>query len=194
MPQLPLTGPFAVIDVETTGFSPQRNRIVEIAIVHVSAQGTVENVWSTLINPDQSTGPSHIHGITNSDVSNAPRFKDVLHDIDKRLAGTTAVAHNADFDLGFLAAEFHRAGAVVPDWPSLCTMELTKRSYPGQSAALSAICKSLNIETGEAHTATADALAAARLLSFYIRGDPEDSPQQPSYRGTVAEGVAEHDR
>lgn len=168
VPKEAYTGPYAVIDVETTGFSPQRDRMVEIAIVSVSEQGTIGDVWSALINPERSTGPRHIHGITDSDVSNAPRFNDILHDIEQRLAGRTVVAHNADFDLGFLRAEFHRAGAVVPAWQTLCTMELTKRSYPAQSAALSAICKRLNIETGKAHTASADAMAAAQLLSFFI--------------------------
>ncbi|MBT2534506.1 DEAD/DEAH box helicase [Arthrobacter sp. ISL-48] len=179
--ELPRKGPYAVIDVETTGFSPQRDRIVEIAIVHVSAEGTVDDVWSTLINPDQSTGPSHIHGITNTDVRNAPRFKDVLPEIDKQLAGATVVAHNVDFDLGFLASEFRRAGAITHDWPSLCTMQLTKRFHPGQSASLSEICMRLNIEVGEAHTAAADALAAARLLSFYIGKRSENSTQRPSH-------------
>jgi ATP-dependent Lhr-like helicase len=169
--ELRIKGPFAVIDVETTGFSPQQDRIVEIAIVHVNAEGAVEDAWSSLINPDQSTGPTHIHGITNRNVSNAPRFQDVLPEINQRLAGSTVVAHNADFDLGFLTAEFGRAGAVIPEWPRLCTMELSKRSYPGQSAALSAVCKRINVEIGDAHTAAADALAAARLLSFFISSD-----------------------
>ncbi|WP_426765030.1 DEAD/DEAH box helicase [Pseudarthrobacter sp. 1G09] len=164
-------GPYAVIDVETTGFSPERDRIVEIAIVRVSAEGIIDDVWSTLINPDRATGPRHIHGITNADVRNAPRFEDVLAEIDRRLAGATVVAHNVDFDLGFLASEFKRAGATHHNWPSLCTMQLAKRFFPGESASLSGICKRLNIEIGDAHTASADALAAARLLSFYINGD-----------------------
>jgi DNA polymerase III epsilon subunit family exonuclease len=179
-PELPGSGPYAVIDVETTGFSPQRDRIVEIAIVLVSAQGTVDEVWSTLINPDQSTGPSHIHGITNTDVRNAPRFKDVLPEIDRQLAGATVVAHNVDFDLGFLASEFRRAGATNHEWPSMCTMQLTKRYFPGESASLAGICKRLNIEIGEAHTATADALAAARLLSIYITRNQQYSVPTPT--------------
>ncbi|MEW1808361.1 DEAD/DEAH box helicase [Pseudarthrobacter sp. NPDC080039] len=162
-------GPYAVIDIETTGFSSRQDRIVEIAIVHVSEHGTVHDVWSTLINPDRSTGPSHIHRITNNAVKDAPRFKDVLPAVQQQLAGRTLVAHNADFDLGFLRSEFQRAGATVPDWPSTCTMQLTKRYYPGEKASLAEICKRLNIETGEAHTAAADALAAARLLSTYIK-------------------------
>ncbi|MEZ2388210.1 DEAD/DEAH box helicase [bacterium RCC_150] len=169
MLDLAQAGPYAVIDVETTGFSSQRDRIVEIAIVHVSEQGTVHDVWSTIINPEQSTGPSHIHGITNNNVRNAPLFREVIPQIQQQLVGTTLVAHNADFDLSFLKAEFKRAGATVPDWPSLCTMQLTKRYHPGHSASLADICERLDIETGKAHTAAADALAAARLLSTYIK-------------------------
>lgn len=176
------TGSYAVIDVETTGFSPQRDRIVEIAIVQVSEQGKVQDVWSTLINPDQPTGPSHIHGITDNDVRNAPRFKDVLPVIVQQLADTTVVAHNADFDLGFLRSEFHRAGTAAPDWPSLCTMQLSKRYFPGQRASLADICKRLDIESGEAHTAAADAVAAARLLSKYIESEMQhDAGAQGQY-------------
>ncbi|UYB36357.1 exonuclease domain-containing protein [Arthrobacter koreensis] len=169
--KLARTGPYAVIDVETTGFSPRRDRIVEIAIVHVSEQGTVHDVWSTLINPEQATGPSHIHGITNTDVRTAPRFEDVLPAIQRQLAGRTIVAHNATFDLGFLNSEFQRAGATVPVGPSLCTMQLTRRYFPGQSAVLSDVCKRLDIKTGEAHTAASDALAAARILSLYVMAE-----------------------
>jgi DNA polymerase III epsilon subunit family exonuclease len=166
---------------------------VEIAIVHVSEQGTVHNVWSTLINPDQSTGPSHIHGITDNDVRNAPRFKDVRHQIHKLLAGRTIVAHNADFDLGFLASEFRRAGGAPPGCPSLCTRQLTKRYYPGQSASLADTCKRLDIKTGEAHTAAADALAAAHILSYFIGRESEVAARRLPPVSATAD-ITEHRR
>ncbi|WP_437774002.1 3'-5' exonuclease [Arthrobacter sp. KNU40] len=116
-------------------------------------------------------GPATSTASPTTTSATPPRFKDVLPDIVQQLAGTTVVAHNADFDLGFLRSEFHRAGTALPDWPSLCTMQLSKRYFPGQRASLADICKRLDIEIGEAHTAAADAVAAARLLSKYIESE-----------------------
>ncbi|MFF1880780.1 DEAD/DEAH box helicase [Pseudarthrobacter sp. NPDC058196] len=175
MIELADAGPYAVIDVETTGFSPQRDRIVEIAIVHLNEQGIIQDAWSTLVDPQQATGPSHVHGITNHDVRNAPRFADILPRLQQQLAGRTVVAHNASFDLGFLRTEFQRAGVTMPNWPLVCTMQLTRSYHPGESASLADACKRLDIETGKAHTAAADALAAANLLSSYIGRDPNVS-------------------
>nr|WP_240974615.1 DEAD/DEAH box helicase [Arthrobacter sp. SF27] len=162
------TAPFAVVDVETTGFSAQKNRIVEIAIVRLDAAGVIDSTWSTLINPDQSTGPVHIHGIHPDDVVSAPRFADVLDEIAQQLAGAVVVAHNAAFDISFLTSEFERAGVQAPSWPTLCTMQLSKQFDPGQPATLAEICKRLNIEAGEAHTALADATATAQVLMAYL--------------------------
>ncbi|MEJ1115492.1 DEAD/DEAH box helicase [Paenarthrobacter sp. CCNWLW172] len=186
-------GPYAVIDVETTGFSPQRDRIVEIAIVHVDEQGIVQDTWSTLVDPEQAPGPSHVHGISDHDVRNAPRFIDVLPHIQQKLAGRTVVAHNAAFDLGFLRSEFQRAGEMIPHWPLLCTMQLTKSYYPGESASLADTCKRLSVEAGKAHTAAADALAAAGVLSSYIAKDINVSARPTPTMSSSAD-IPEHRR
>ncbi len=64
---------FAVIDLETTGLFPQKHdRIVEVAIVHVSPEGIVEGVWETLVNPMRDMGAQRIHGISAAAVARAP--------------------------------------------------------------------------------------------------------------------------
>lgn len=166
------TVPFAVVDVETTGFSAQRERIVEIAIVRLDATGVI-STWSTLINPDRPTGPVHIHGIRPSDVVSAPRFAEVLDEIAQQLAGAVVVAHNASFDISFLNNEFARAGVQAPSWPTLCTMQLSKKSHPNHPATLAETCRRLNIEAGEAHTALGDATATAQVLMAYVERSNE---------------------
>ncbi|WP_297006582.1 exonuclease domain-containing protein, partial [uncultured Corynebacterium sp.] len=54
--------PFAVVDVETTGFT-NRDRVLEVAVVHADADGTVTGTWSTLVNPERDIPNSRIHGI-----------------------------------------------------------------------------------------------------------------------------------
>ncbi|MGN7250956.1 3'-5' exonuclease, partial [Arthrobacter sp. SAFR-014] len=116
-------GPFAVVDVETTGFSPaQGDRVIEIAVARVDRHGRIEDEYSTLLNPEgRDTGALFIHGISNDAVRNAPFFHEVIGDILARLEGTVVVAHNAVFEERFLTSELQRAGVSAPLFPALCT-------------------------------------------------------------------------
>src|SRR3954447_9618292 len=75
---------FAVIDVETTGLSPEQNRILEIAVVTTDPRGRVLDEWATRLNPQGPVGASHIHGITDADVAHAPLFTDVVTELNQR--------------------------------------------------------------------------------------------------------------
>jgi hypothetical protein len=118
-PPPPRPASIAVIDVETTGFSPRHgDRIVELAIVVIHAHGPVLREFVTLLNPERDIGPTHIHGLTASDVRHAPRFADIAGLVTETLAGCTAIAgHNIAFDHRFLKAEFERLGHAFPDIP-----------------------------------------------------------------------------
>jgi DNA polymerase-3 subunit epsilon len=72
-----MAGPgFAVIDFETTGlFAGGHDRVVEVAVVHVDAQGAIEGRWETLVNPGRDLGPQRIHQIRASDIVDAPPFE-----------------------------------------------------------------------------------------------------------------------
>jgi DNA polymerase-3 subunit epsilon len=158
-----------VVDVETTGFSPRlHDRIIEIAIVRTSPSGTIEDTWTTLLNPGRDLGPTHIHGIRGADVRNAPRFVDVAGDIAARLDGAVLVAHNARFDLGFLAFEYALLGAAVADWPALCTLALSYRLGCLGGGRLGACCVAEGIPLVGAHSALGDASATAALLAAYL--------------------------
>ncbi len=100
---------FAVVDVETTGFT-NRDRVLEVAVVHAAADGTVTGTWSTLVNPDRDIPNTRIHGISAADVVGAPTFADIAGELADQLNGRVFVAHNAPFDTRLLAAEFGRLG------------------------------------------------------------------------------------
>ena len=115
-PTAPSPGParFAVIDVETTGLHPGRDRILELAILRADEHGRPIDRWSTRMNPGVPVRATHIHGITDADVAGAPSFTDLAVTIGAALQGLVAVAHNAEFDVEFLRAEFARAAMPVP--------------------------------------------------------------------------------
>lgn len=161
---------FAVVDVETTGFFPERHdKIVEIAIVQVDETGRTLDEFCTLVNPDRDVGPTHIHQITTRDVLNAPKFEEVAGDIVARIAGRVFVAHNVTFDLRFLRAELAHAGHGMPDTAYLDTMTLVKRidvDLPRRN--LKALCHQFGIHRPIAHSALCDATATATLLAICI--------------------------
>jgi len=111
---------FAVIDLETTGFIADEERIVEVAVVMLDADGNEESSFCTLIDPGRDPGPTQIHGISAEMLVGAPSFAEVHPYLADLLSGRVVVGHNvARFDLPFLMAECRRLGgdALVPDLP-----------------------------------------------------------------------------
>lgn len=167
---------FAVVDVETTGLVPGRDRVAEIGVVHVDPDGTVRDRWETLVNPQRDLGPQRIHGIRAEQVRHAPLFADVLPEVMRRLEGRAFVAHNARFDHRFLTAEFLRAGQEFPVVAEdvVCTMRLARAFLPGAGRSLQDCCNAFGLLLEDAHTAGADAEATAHVLSAYLSMAPED--------------------
>jgi DNA polymerase-3 subunit epsilon len=154
------------VDVETTGFSPRLgDRVAEVAVVQLDALGSVQESWSTLVNPQRDLGPQHVHRITARDVLQAPLFSEIAGELARRLAGRVFVAHNASFDRGFIASEFERCGWPVPlaADATVCTMRWSKRLL-GAPGKLPDCCDFLGIEIQGHHTALGDAADATRIL------------------------------
>jgi DNA polymerase-3 subunit epsilon len=177
---------YTVIDVETTGFSAEKNdRIVEIAVVFVSHQGETQDHWSTLVNPHRDVGRTDIHGITASDVVGAPTFAEIAPYVLRAFTGRTIVAHNASFDLRFVAHELLRAGVPLESLPlrGLCTMHWSTAFLQSPSRKLVDCCRACGVDMQEAHSAGSDALATAGLLSYYL----ERSQWQPPWGHVLSE-------
>lgn len=161
---------FAVVDLETTGFSTKTDRIVEVAVVHLDPNGTVTGSWETLVNPQRDLGAQHTHGIRAADAAFAPRFAEIAPHLLELIDGRVLVAHNANFDLRFLRAELERAGPVEhAALPShLCTLELARELLVGAVRTLQDCCDAFDIVIGDAHRAAGDASATAELLRSYM--------------------------
>lgn len=159
---------FAIVDVETTGFSPLNgDRIVEVAVVRVSPGSTDEYV--TLVNPLRDVGPTHIHGLSAQDLADAPMFSEIVGDLLAMIDGSVMVAHNLRFDRDFISAEMSGAGVFLPAIPCLCTLELAYRLEPGlANHRLATCCAAAGLIYEGAHTALVDARAEADLLRRYL--------------------------
>ncbi len=165
---------FAVIDFETTGLWPESgHRVVEIAVVHVDANGVIEGSWETIVNPQREIESTRLHGIRTIDIVQAPLFDDIAPRLVQLLSGRVLVAHNAPFELRFLASELARLGLDSPllDRDILCTMRLAKRFLPGSGRSLTDCSAAYDIDLPSVHEALADALATARLLGCYLKQD-----------------------
>jgi DNA polymerase-3 subunit epsilon len=170
------SGGFAVLDFETTGLFPGgHDRVIELAVVHVSLDGTIEGAWDTLVNPQRDLGKQSIHQIKAADILDAPTFVEVAPQLVELLSGRVLVAHNAQFDSGFLDGEFDRIG-YGPGVPVavLCTMRLAADIIPGAGRSLADCCAHFDIAIDGAHRAAADARATAELLGEYIRATPDE--------------------
>lgn len=166
----PDPGGFAVVDVEATGRSPWRHRVVEVAVVLLDIRLRTEGEFSTLIDPVGPVGPTHVHRIAQDDVIGAPRFRDVAPRLLECLAGRVLVGHHVACDHAFLEREFARIGVPLPPVPLLCTKHLARGHLPGAGGyGLAACVEAAGLGWYPAHTALGDARAAADLLRHCVR-------------------------
>ncbi|KAL4556225.1 hypothetical protein LXL04_038869 [Taraxacum kok-saghyz] len=168
-----------VFDIETTGFSRENERIIEIALQDLS--GGVESTFESLVNPDKFVPNEHIHGISNYMVKQpgVPRMKDLIPILidyvksrQKPGGKLLLIAHNGkSFDVPFLINEFSRYSCEIPsDWEFADSMSLAREIMKVQGSKLSskslqALKEYYGIQiTGKAHRAMADVNVLALVL------------------------------
>lgn len=171
---------FAVVDLETSGLSSRRNRILQVGMVTVEADGTVVDEWETLVKlhwPLARVGPTHVHGLRRKDLRGAPSINDVLDEFSQRLSDSIFTAHNSRFDGEFLEVALQRqAGRTVQsDVPALtqrlCTLRMSRRLDPDRelSHRLGDVSTRYGVTLDRPHDALADAAAAAAVLPHLLR-------------------------
>ncbi len=160
---------FVVVDLETTGENPASDAITEIGAVKIRS-GQLLAEMTSLVNPQQPI-PAEITtltGITDAMVADAHPIGTVLPTFLRFAGGAILVAHNAPFDLGFLAAAARTNAIAWPDPPALCTVRLARRLLACDetpSMALTELAKTLGLTPRPAHRALADARTTAELLT-----------------------------
>lgn len=163
---LKLTKPLAFIDLETTGVNLGTDRIVEIAIIKILADGS-RTVKRKLVNPEMPIprSSSDIHGITDEMVKDAPTFRQVANELKQTLDGCDLAGYNSNrFDIPLLVEEFLRV-EVDFDMKGRKLVDVQKIFHQMEQRTLSAAYKFYCQKTLEdAHSAEADAQATYEIL------------------------------
>jgi DNA polymerase-3 subunit epsilon len=149
------------------------------------------------INPEQevSQGAYRVHGISWDDVKEKPKFKALAQSMVDMLKGGVFVAHNAPFDVGFLNMEFRRAGidfVIGRDIEVIDTLQIAKKTYPGQRNSLDALCTRLSID--RSHRTLHGALLDTELLvQVYLGMTSKQSKfNMQSERNNKAENIVKY--
>ncbi len=168
---------FAVVDLETSGLSSRRHRILQIGMVTVEADGTVVDEWMSMVSlrwPLSRVGPTHVHGITRPMLKDAPQLEAVLDEFGERMKGSVFTAHNARFDGDFLVRATRKrpptnpARAALDD--RLCTLRMSRRLDPARERSHSLVDLSARygVRLDRPHDALNDARATAELLPHLL--------------------------
>jgi len=166
---------FAVFDVETTGLNPAYgHRVCEAACLRIQNGQEVAR-FESLVDPKRpvSAGAFHVNQITPEMLAGAPPFEEIAGSLLALMAGAAIVAHNAPFDLGFLAAELEIAGLLPPEGVIVDTLALVRRLYHFASNSLPAVAAAMAIDTGTAHRAMDDVQTTSQVLGRILH-DIED--------------------
>ena len=164
-----LDADYVVFDLETTGFSPETNRIIEIGAVKVQ-NGKIVDKFSTFVNP-QVPIPFRIEQLTSindSMVIDAPVIVDILPEFMKFCEGCVMVAHNADFDMSFIKKNCQRLD--IPCKPTIVdTVALARVLLPNLNRfKLDTVAKALGVSLENHHRAVDDAGCTAEIFVKFI--------------------------
>ena len=156
---------FVVFDIETTGFSPVENRIIEIGAVKVCG-GKIVDRFSAFVNPEVPI-PFEIEkltGIRDDMVVDAEKIESVLPKFLEFSEGCMLVAHNAGFDMSFIMENCDRQG-ISHDFTYVDTVGMARVMLPAQSKhTLDAVAKTLGVSLVNHHRAVDDAEATAEIF------------------------------
>lgn len=163
---------FVAFDVETTGFSPASERIIEIGAVKYRNGKIVESThW--LIQPGIPISNSFVHRITNETVAGHPRFADTYKAFVTFAGGSVLIAHNASFDVRFMQSEIERNHLVPLPNPVVDSLALFRKWYPeAPSHKLGELAGHLGLPTGNRHRAEDDAATLLRILRLGMEARP----------------------
>jgi len=161
-----------VLDTETTGLSPLNgDRMVEIAAIKVTRRSIQrKNAFHYYLNPGRHIPEEvvRIHGISDNDVKDAPRFADVGEEFLAFIQGATLVIHNASFDLGFLMQELRLAGlSDMARTPVIDSLSFARKRHPQQRNSLDALCDRYGVNRGR-RTLHGALLDAELLAEVYL--------------------------
>mgnify|MGYP000814306987 CR=1 FL=1 len=161
---------YVVFDIETTGFSPLVNKIIEIGAVKVE-KGNITERFSTFVNPEVPI-PFHIEnltGIKDDMVITAPVIAEVMPEFLVFCDGAVMVAHNADFDMSFIKYNCDRL-SIPYDFTIADTVAMARMLLPNLNRfKLDTVARALNISLENHHRAVDDAACTAEIFEKFVK-------------------------
>jgi DNA polymerase III epsilon subunit len=168
---------FLAFDTETTGLFPIMHRMVEVGAVHFRLDGRELATFQMLINPEVPIPPDvqQVHGITDAMVRGQPTVEQIMPHFIEFLGApdTILLAHNASFDLSFLAMALTRLGIASPPHNVFDTLEMTRRLYPTWlSHSLEHVATRLEVAKRAEHRALSDARLVKDVFLAMLKDIP----------------------
>lgn len=165
-----------IFDTETTGLDSREDRIIEIGGIELVNRFPTGRVYHQYINPQgRAVHPDAqaVHGISNADLADKPDFTAIVEDFLDFIDGAKLIAHNANFDMGFINAEFARLGQPPVDPGRVIdTLALARRKHPMGPNSLDALCRRYGIDNSRRtkHGALLDSELLAEVYIELIGG------------------------
>jgi len=164
---------YCVIDIETNGSKPETSQVIEIGAVMI-CNGEIVDRFESFVEctflPEYIT---KITGITLTDLIGASTQLKVLQELRTFIEDAIFVAHNVNFDYGFLNYSFEHFGLGTIGNQKLCSIDLSRRTIKSERYGLAYLSESLELGDHNHHRAFSDALATAKLLEIAFEGLPE---------------------
>jgi DNA polymerase III epsilon subunit family exonuclease len=156
--------PLVIFDFETTGLDSKSERIIEIGAVKFEGRKEIDR-FSQLVSPGRpvSSEITQITGITNEMLTGKPLIAEVLPAFHDFLRGCVGVAHNAEFDTGFLVSESARLG-IQCDYVILCTLRMARDLVKSDRKNLDALAAHYRLTFESRHRSIGDVLVTAAVM------------------------------
>ena len=157
-----------ILDTETTGLRPgEGHKIIEIAAIEIVDFIPTGNTYHQYINPERDVPQTStdVHGITSALLHDKPTFNKIAEEFLQFVQNDTIIAHNIDFDIGFINYELQNCGKPSLNNKKVDTVTIAREKFPGQGVSLDALCKRFSIDNTqrEKHSATLDAELLAKV-------------------------------
>ncbi len=169
-----------VFDTETTGFEAEKDdRIVEIGAVELVNYVPTGRTFHHLVNPERPIPPevTAIHGIDDAKVADKPIYAEIVGAFTEFIGDDPLVAHNAEFDMRFINAEYKRLGfPALPATRFIDTLAIARKLFPGAPNSLDALCKRYNVDASSRvfHGALLDSHLLAEVYLELVGGRQPD--------------------
>ncbi len=188
-----------VLDTETTGLEPSEgHRIIEIGCVELQNRRLTGNHYHQYLNPEREidAGAIEIHGITNEQLADKPKFSDVAKDFLEFVKGAELIIHNAPFDVGFINNELvlmngkKTAPRIEEHCSVIDTLKLAREKHPGQKNDLDSLCKRYSVDNSS-RTLHGALLDAEILADVYLAMTGGQTGLFEELRGSSKGGVVQ---